>query len=155
VSSVQTTGNLGGFAGADALCQSLASASSISGVYRAWLADSTLDPATLHTKSGAPYVRIDLVVVADDWADLTDGTIQNPIWLDETGFVRGDRVWTNVTAIGAGAVGGSDHCVDWSSASSGASGAYGETSGGGAPGGWTEFGSEGCDQLNRIYCIEQ
>ena len=53
-----------------------------------WLVPGAQAPATRFTQSVIPYVRTDGAVVANNWADLTDGTIQNPINVDEFGSRR-------------------------------------------------------------------
>ena len=50
----------------------------------AWLSDSTASPSTRFTRSSVPYVLPDgTTVVANNWADLTHGTLQFPINLAE------------------------------------------------------------------------
>ena len=84
--STRYDGNLGGLTGADRRCQERADAVGLPGTYRAWLSDASSGPSTRFARSTtAPYVRLDGVVVADDWADLTDGAIQNPINITELG----------------------------------------------------------------------
>jgi hypothetical protein len=78
-------GNLGGLAGADMKCQARAQAAGLPGTYLAWLSDPTGSPLTRFTQSTIPYVRRDGVKVADDWADLTDGSLDAPINRSETG----------------------------------------------------------------------
>ena len=62
--------NLGGLAGADATCQTLAENAGLQGTYRAWLSDSTISAAQRLTHNKGPYVRTDGVIVAHDWDDL-------------------------------------------------------------------------------------
>lgn len=86
ISSVGYTGNMGGIEGADANCQELADLAGIVGSFRAWLSDSTgVSPALRFVRSLGPYVRTDGVVVAYNWADLTDGDLAAPITVDENG----------------------------------------------------------------------
>ena len=50
----------------------------------AWLSDSTASPSSRFTHSSVPYVLPDgTTVVANDWADLTGGTLQHLINMDE------------------------------------------------------------------------
>jgi hypothetical protein len=95
-------GNLGGIAGADALCQSNAAAAGLTGTFKAWLSDGASDPASTFTQVG-PYVKLygtSLVLVANDWADLTDGTLASPIDTDAFGNHAGYNRLTNVNADG-------------------------------------------------------
>jgi hypothetical protein len=93
VSSVRYTGNMGGLAGADTNCQSLAAAAGRQGQFRAWL--STLStPAWMRlTHSAVPYVLRSGAVVANDWSDFTSGTLRHAI--DET---EGDAPPPNSTS---------------------------------------------------------
>ena len=82
---------LGGVTGADSVCQARANAAGLSGTFKAWISGGSYSssPASRFTRSTVlPYVRIDGAVVANDWNDLTDGTIQNPINIDEFGNLQ-------------------------------------------------------------------
>lgn len=110
-------GKLGGLAGADAICQDLASAAGLPGSYRAWLSDSTGSPSTRFMRSTGPYQRVDGVTVANDWAGLTSGTLLAPLLVTEQGATVPDDVtklvWTCTAATGAEF---SDaDCEDWTS----------------------------------------
>jgi Protein of unknown function (DUF1554) len=118
VSSALYTGALGGLTGADSKCQVLADAAGLDGTFKAWLSDSTVQAVARLTHSADAYVRPDGVHIASSWADLVDGTIQNPINVDERGQVvpgaawvelEGD-VWTGTTDSGAALP---THCKDW------------------------------------------
>jgi cysteine-rich repeat protein len=78
-------GNLGGVAGADGHCQRLAEAAGLAGTYRAWLSDAVSGPVTRFTRSSTAYVLVDGTVIADDYTDLTDGSLDNQITLTELG----------------------------------------------------------------------
>ncbi len=87
-STIFADGNLGGIVGADAECQALADAASLSGTFLAWLSDSLGNsPATdpNFVKSEVPYLRVDGIMVASSWADLVDGSLLAPIEVDEQG----------------------------------------------------------------------
>jgi hypothetical protein len=87
VTSQRYTGDFGGVEGADAICQDLAAAAGHSGTFMAWLStnDFSSSPAARFTPSSVPYELVDGRIVADNWADLTDGSIQTTIDLDEWG----------------------------------------------------------------------
>lgn len=110
VTSTTQDGDLGGLAGADAICESLASAAGIGAGYRAWLSTSTVD-ARDRIVDG-PYVRTDGALVAFGTTDLTDGTLFNPISLDESALPVSSEVWTGTSQAGQAT---SDTCLDWQS----------------------------------------
>jgi len=121
VTSVIYPANMGGVAGADMNCQTRATAAGLMGTFRAWLSDRTSNAATRLTHSTVPYVLLDGSMVANDWADLTDGTIARPINMTETRgappmampVILGEpTVWTGSTAMGT-ATPSTDHCNDW------------------------------------------
>jgi hypothetical protein len=85
VTSETYTGLLGGLTGADSKCQSLAETAGLPGIYMAWLSTDTASPSTRFTQSTKPYMLVNGTQIADDWADLTDGTLDNPIDTDEMG----------------------------------------------------------------------
>lgn len=95
---------LGGAAGADTICQGLAVAVGLPGVYRAWISDASSSPSTRFVRSTGSYMRVDDVTVAHDWADLTSRTLRAPSNIT----ARGTRVpsdnsrvtWTNTTTAG-------------------------------------------------------
>lgn len=121
VTSQTFDGNLGGLTGADAKCQTLAEAAGLGGLYKAWLSDSTGSPITRFVQSQGSYALVDDTIVANDWADLTDGTLAAPITVDENGspidYLNWRWTWSNTNVGGTTA---SPHwsCNNWSSSSS-------------------------------------
>ena len=92
------------------------------------------------------------VRVADGWADLTDGTINNPIVVDEQGN-QPDTVpvvWTGTDSSGqpAGAT-----CLGWAAASDAVSGQVGVFDAIGT--GWSASLQAACSQAGRLYCFQQ
>ena len=84
VTTTTHNGNLGGLAGADAICQARAQAGGLAGTYRAWLSTSTASAfSRLGTASG--WVRPDGKPVFDSRADLTTPRMFHPIRIDERG----------------------------------------------------------------------
>jgi hypothetical protein len=163
-SSTASDGNLGGLSGADAQCQSLAAAASLGGTFLAWLSDATASPATRFTQNNVRYVLPDgITTVADSYADLTDGTLDNAISQDENGATRVVAVWTGTQAFGVRftAIDGvngftpNGQCTgDWSvGASAGQGGIWGFSGDIGAS--WSEFNVAACGQLRALYCFEQ
>lgn len=127
VANVHATGNLGGLAGADATCNAHAAAAGLGGTYLAWLADGTDSPSTRFTHATGPYVRVDGQIIANGWADLTDGTLAVPVVLDENGqTIPNQIVWTNVTPAGtATSTDLGQSCDNWTSSSASFGGRYG------------------------------
>lgn len=157
VTSAVYNGDLGGLAGADARCQALADAAGLTGTYKAWLSDTTGSPSTRFTHSANPYVRVDGVIVADNWTDLTDGGLDASISINESGGLPGwTAAWTNTTTTGTLAD-PSAQCADWSTsgvADPSQLGKYGLVTR--ADFLWTQYPSQmWCNDMNVIYCFEQ
>jgi hypothetical protein len=163
VTSELYNGNLGGLDGADANCQRLAVNAGFNGEFRAWISDSTGSPSTRFTQSTTPYVSLNGLVIAQDYADLTDGVIQSPICINEMGsddICGSDSLklaWTNTTAQGtpndAELVAS---CADWAEASGLARGQGGDNNA--LDFTWSEFPQAGgisCLAEFSLYCFEQ
>ena len=166
LTSATYDGNLGGVAGADAECQALADAAGLSGIFLAWLSDDLgSSPSTTFIRSEEPYVRVDDVKVAANWADLTDGTILHPIEADEQGGRPRSagpgaiiEVWTGTDGDGTLRSAGQT-CNDWFSTSDVLRGLRGNStrSHEGNPGDpvWTVWSaSPGCNLPFRLFCFE-
>ena len=102
VTSTNYTGNLGGLAGADAKCQERANAANLGGTWKIWLSDTTGSPSTRFTKSSNPYKLLNGTTIANNWSDLTDGTLQNPLNMTELGTTVQTSTWTNTKINGGG-----------------------------------------------------
>jgi hypothetical protein len=76
-SSQRYSGNLGGLDGADKKCQALAEAAGQTGTFRAWLSTTSTSASARLTHASEPYVLVTGEVVANDWADLTSGTLRH------------------------------------------------------------------------------
>lgn len=161
VTSVPTDANLGGLAGADARCNELAGKSTHPAVqprsFVAWLSGATSPANGRHVRGGTRYVRPDGVVIANNWNDLTDGTLIAPINVDEKGAtVMGQDVWTGTTKDGFSS---KNTCVDWTTTSDKTTaGQIGRTDK--IDESWTD-GDEllkyslTCDKVAPFYCIEK
>ena len=154
VSSSLQNANLGGLAGADDICQKLASAAGHPGTYLAWLSDSTASPSTRFTHATSPYVLADGTNVADSWADLTSGTLNHAINRSESNTViPGSFVWTHT--LPDGTAGGSfpnSTCVNWTAAPSNSFGNSGSLK---ATAAWTSGSASNCSLPIRLYCFQQ
>ena len=156
--SLTRTGQLGGLAGADAFCQQRASFANLPGPYMAWLSTSAASPATRMTRSEGPYKLVNGATVANNWADLTDGTLRTPINIDESGqgaageyICRIGQVWSNTDVQGNAA--GANSCNDWTSATaSGSAALLTETNAD-----WTAPSCFPilCSNVMPIYCFQQ
>lgn len=150
VSSALRTGNIGGIAGGDALCQQLATAKGFTGKFIAWLSVAGTNAGDRITAAG-PWVRVDNEVVATTKAQLISGNLAKPINKDENGATppaAEDRVWTATGPNGAHVAG---DCGGWTSTAGG--GRVGEAEQ--SDGDWTALVDEACTEVNRVYCFEQ
>ena len=156
LSSTTQTGNLGGLAGGDAICQNLAASASLPGTYRAWLSDDTQSPATRFSQSAGPYHLLNGVAIASSWADLTDGNLAAPITLAENGIsfnAPALRAWTNTLADGTRGGTLNENCANWTSSANGADGDEGQVTA--TSDNWTDFASGTCNNQFHLYCFQQ
>lgn len=159
VTSTQYSTNLGGVAGADSICATRASAAGLSGTFLAWIADgnNSSAPDVRFTKSSGPYGLVGTYgpQIADDWADLTDGLLDNPINIDEFGNSQSfGNVMTNVKIDGTRS--DTNHCNGWASTSFSYSYVRGDLNSSGFT--WTRNTfTAGCSSISsqRLYCFEQ
>jgi hypothetical protein len=116
VTKASFNSNLGGLTGADDKCQAEAdSPASIvpPGTYMAWLSDGTDSPDTRFTKSSHSYMLPDGTKIAEDFTDLTDGSLLHAINIDPTGKGLGQKIfWTGTNADGTAAP-QSVTCTGW------------------------------------------
>jgi hypothetical protein len=153
------TGNLGGVAGADSICQADADAAGLSGTYLAWVSDAAAtDPDSRFTKSTTPYTSVTYTsIYAIDWTGLADGKLNTKIVQDASGTSVGatTRSWTNVDNAGQNE--GSVDCNNWTDDSAGNDGVYGLAD----PVYWTVvYGTTTandlpCNYNHAIMCFEQ
>lgn len=155
VTSSTYNGNLGGLSGADAKCQGKASAAGFGGTWKAWLSDSVTSASSRLEHFNGPYVRKDGLVVANNWTDLTDGTLQNPIRIDELGrdmYNYTNAAWTGTTISGDIIT---PNCNNWTDGSTGFQGILGGISS--TISYWTVGASSTsiCSNTIALYCFEQ
>jgi hypothetical protein len=117
LTSTPHTANMGGVAGADQMCQNLASTAGLPGNYKAWLSSSSSSPATTFTRPSSPYILVNGTIIANGWSDLTDGSLRAPINWDErgneVGYEFGHRIWTSTRTDGTANL--ENTCGDWTS----------------------------------------
>jgi len=158
LTSVSGNGNLAswasaggntGLAAGDAVCQARAAAGGLSGTFRAWLASSTAN-AVDRLVSNGPWVRIDGVKVADNKADLTDGTLFSAINQDEFGLYYGNYgVW----AARYDGLNTAHNCNEWADGTAAFMGAFGIAAATGT--GWASGSGSSCDVTAfHLYCLE-
>ncbi|MDB4933258.1 MAG: Tryptophan synthase alpha chain [Labilithrix sp.] len=149
VSSTTPTGNLGGVAGATALCNKLAADAKLGGTYAAWISVSGNDAIDRITSVG-PWHLVTGELVAPSKAKLATGDLKHLIDKDEKGSTpteAEDRVWT---ATGPdGRYFGPD-CAQWTGAGSGLVGEARNSN----TNKWTALIDEQCSEVNRVYCLE-
>ena len=103
VTSATYNANLGGLSGADSKCQELANAAGLSGNFKAWLSVAGINAKDrICVGTDLPFKKVNGVKVADNCADLLDGTLDSPINIDEWGnTVPSDsEVWTGTDQSG-------------------------------------------------------
>lgn len=165
VTSTTSNGNMGGLSGADTICQNRAGAAGLDGTWKAWLSDSTTSAASRLSHANIPYKTLDGKTIANNWADLTDGSLQNLVTRTQKNTNYYSGVWTGTNADGSvtASTGQANHCSNWTSDSStdyelfiGAAG-NNQTSYY-----WTRVDINlfpvsffGCNNSNALYCFEQ
>lgn len=167
---VQRASDLGlaptdGLDAADKLCKYLADRSTNTNVrgksWKAWLSDSTNSPSTRFNQSTIPYQLVNgTTVVANNWTDLTDGSIQNRININESGVVNiaAQTVWTVTDQTGAKETFDKPSlaCDNWSNSTNrylaNGMGDNSYTDSKWTANGWLQYT---CNQQAYLYCFEQ
>jgi len=108
-------GDLGGLSGAILKCQDAANAvPTLAGrTFVPWLSTTNNSPAADFARDGE-FVQVNGAVVANSWADLTDGTTNVPLNVTETGGRPSARYAFTGTATD-GTLTASSNCADWTS----------------------------------------
>ena len=158
-SDLYTSEDLGASIGADGKCTLRAALAGTlpalaNRTYKAWVSDanaSTSASARL-THGTMPYRLANGTPVANDWRQLTSGTLLHAINLDERGTEVGqDFVWTGTTGFGQST---GSTCMNWSLNGAGNTGTVGGASAADNSS-WTIAGTAPCGEGHRLYCIEQ
>ncbi|HRI09918.1 MAG TPA: DUF4215 domain-containing protein [Nannocystaceae bacterium] len=150
--------NIVGLAGADLECRKQALAAGLDAPhakFMAWLSDPTQSPADRFWRSTGRYVLITGEVVAENWDDLTDGTLAHGIdrTADGTLFYEA-AVWT-ATQINGQSFDDGNYCQNWSSNDPDLQSRVGLS--GYADAWWTDLDGilTGCGGGGALYCFEQ
>jgi hypothetical protein len=155
--------NSGGKSGVDAgnaICENLARKAGYANAdkFTAWLSGSVDDAIDL-LQSDGPWARPDGVLVAEDGADLQDGSIFTSISQTEKGDYVFANVWTGTQSTGRNyhdAQGRRLICNDWSSSASSVQGKHGISVD--TFRGWSDTDESwtlNCDEKSRLYCFER
>ena len=155
---------IGALPEADAICQAEANLAGLSGTYFAWISvDAANSPAGIFTQSTDPYVLPTGEVVADNWADLIDGSLQTEIDVNASGGTPAGvcpvtNVWTATTISGTP---NPNNCSGWTNNG----GIVDRGISNSATGFWTDLGGAICsfstvcgagsEVGGRLYCFEQ
>ena len=115
-----------------------------------YLSNSTKSAKDRIFQSAGPYLLINGNVVANNFQDLTDGTLKISIFVDENfesqppsgSGSAAVRVWTATK----------EACDDWT-VNAGVSGLYGELTTSSFL--WTKDDESGCGNSHRLYCFQQ
>lgn len=161
VTSTSYNGNLGGFAGADAKCNAAAADANLGGTWRAWLSDNSTTQAKDRISTYPGYnqllsiKKLNNVAIANNFADLIDGTIASAINRYEYNFqtIKNYNVWTKTTQYGTIHTENSYDCNVWTNpTSTGGNPRRGSTDS--ITDNWTTSGHTGCNNALKLYCFE-
>lgn len=157
ITSEAFKGDLGGLEGADAKCQAAAEAAELPGTYMAWLSSGDDMPLTRMLQSHGAYHRVDGVVIARGWTDLTDGLLDATISITEYGDELNTGSWTNTEANGVIAEEPAD-CDGWTSQLVDFTGRWGTAQE--IEPGWSNYPNElvnpnFCAADRSLYCVMQ
>lgn len=154
--------NLGGLSGADSICTTAgAKVSGSTGHWKAWLSSTQYDAKTRLFHSTLPYVRVDGVQIASDWAHLTNGTnLGTPICVDENGndvnaTDAGTRYVMTSTDEYASAILALGTCDDYTSSTDTSTQTVVGNTGTNAKHIWTAESAWVCSAPASLYCVEQ
>lgn len=153
-----------GQAGADNICQTLASGAKLGGKFVAYVSETT-KPAIDHLVDVGPWYLVDRrTLVFPNKLAIASGPPMRKIDRDENGNEPSDpllvqsRVWTGTLTNGApaGAAGTAANfmCSDWQVAVQGQNGTAGEWDSNDRVA-WVQGRNPSCSDLNRLYCFEQ
>lgn len=143
------SGGADGLAGADAVCRALATAAGLPlpASFVAFLSDGSTDASSRLTIDG-PWERVDGVKIADSLADLTDGTLDDPLAIDELDGRFGVDAWTGTLENGTST---GSNCAGWTSGLGADSGSLGRPWR--CVNDWTGGNTFSCDEPFHLFCF--
>ena len=142
--------------GADNLCRKTAMSYGYPNFenFKAWLSDDKESPADRFFHSKGRYVLVTGEVVADDWEDLTDGTLKSGIDRTLSGEKRDSAPMWTATQPNGESWGDGDNCENWSSSVPDLTTRQG--SAGYTDSFWTnDEWQTSCGSGGLLYCFEQ
>jgi hypothetical protein len=159
--STTHNGNIGGLAGADAICNTRAQAANLPGTYMAWISTAAGSPSTRFTQSPFPYRLVTGTKVADNWADLTDGFLDAPIDRTETGALSvntgsscGGSPRTVRTGTASNGTATNATCNNFTSNVANVLGHVGNTTAF-QNATWSQCAQQACNLTTALYCFQQ
>jgi len=159
VTSQNYNGNLGGVDGADDKCQFLADAAELDGKWKAWISVSGISSPVTSFSKDSGYMLVNGLIIATSWTDLTDGTINYRINVDETGSNSPNfYVWTNTNTSGDTAISIPAGSCDGFTAVMNDEGIFHYTYAGWntkTAASWTQTLTLHCGNECKLYCFEQ
>jgi hypothetical protein len=153
VSSTAVVANSGSAAAFDSICQTFADTRNLAGAWKAWVSDASSSPSSRFAHATVPYRLLDGSVIANNWNDLTDGSLAHAIdVLDDGSHAAAElQVWTGTTAAGGVANG---TCANWTQASMSLIADFGVTDR--TDDGWSDWQLQYCNAPSmHVYCFEQ
>lgn len=144
--------SIGGRAGADTLCQNATNKPAGYSNYRALISVSATDeildmPANYGVPTSYPIRSSSNTLIANNWADLLDGTISTGLGAAGV-YVGGPSEWWSGSAPD-GSLDGTYHCASWTSPSAGGRfGTYGYSNAS-----WISAGVGGCSYAANLLCV--
>jgi cysteine-rich repeat protein len=146
-----------GLGGADAQCMASVTAMTGPGPFRAWLSDSTGNPAMRFNASMTNFAGIYELVngtsVAEGWAGLQSGNLLHAIDMTESGAdMQMTTPWSNTQK--GGTKFSESHCNNWKSKMNVDNGYVGNADVAVLNEQWTKFGESFCSTPLPLYCVE-
>lgn len=161
VSEAAMSADLGGIAGADAICATEAAAAGLEGTFLAWLSDATHSPEDRFPRSAGPYVLPDGTQVLEGWTVLVDGLSARIAQHADGTVVPPDDgppalVWTGTFADGQrDDVNRSSYCGDWTLDTADESVLVGWVHEHLLPGDWSAANVVRCASQAHLYCFQR
>jgi hypothetical protein len=155
----------GGLTAADAFCQAEATGAGLPGTYRALLASYTaaagITAASRFTANGSPWARVDNVILdSTATAFLSSATTSWDAALNVLvgGSHTFPRVWAGASTLNTGGA-ATTTCSNWTTAAATSYGWVGIAASALPPIAFANYDSQGgitqCDQMQRLYCLQQ